>query len=139
MRINPFYEQSGITIVHGDCRPLGRFFPASVNRQSKTPEVATIMHQRLANEFLLQLARRALAIIAPCLREEERRDAFAEFLAAFKEELLRYENERERVQARLTGAGGRRHASDGKKASEPEQDQPEIEPSREVTGHGLEG
>jgi hypothetical protein len=90
------------------------------------------MHQRLANEFLLQLARRALAIIAPCLREEEQRDAFAEFHAAFEEELLRYEN----GQAWLTGSGGRRHAGDGKQASEPEQDQPEVEPSREGTGHG---
>jgi hypothetical protein len=59
------------------------------------------MHQRLANEFLLRLARRALAIIAPCLREEEQRDAFEEFHMAFKEELLRYEEEKDRLQARL--------------------------------------
>jgi hypothetical protein len=59
------------------------------------------MHQRLANEFLLRLARRAPAIIAPCLREEEQRDAFSEFHAAFKQELLRYEEDRERMQARL--------------------------------------
>jgi hypothetical protein len=61
------------------------------------------MHQRLANEFLLRLSRRALAIIAPCLREEEQRDAFSEFHEAFKEELLRYEQDRERMQARLNG------------------------------------
>jgi hypothetical protein len=61
------------------------------------------MHQRLANEFVLRLARRALAIIGPCLREEEWRDAFDEFHAAFKEELLRYEQERERMAARLRG------------------------------------
>jgi hypothetical protein len=61
------------------------------------------MHQRLANEFLLRLSRRALAIIAPCLREEQQRDAFSEFHAAFKEELLRYEQDRERMQARLNG------------------------------------
>ena len=61
------------------------------------------MHQRLANEFLLRLSRRALAIIAPCLRGEEQRDAFSEFHAAFKEELLRYEQDRERMQARLNG------------------------------------
>jgi hypothetical protein len=62
------------------------------------------MHQRLANEFLLRLARRALAIIAPCLREEEQRDAFAEFHTAFKEELLRYEEEKDRMQSRLKGS-----------------------------------
>jgi hypothetical protein len=61
------------------------------------------MHQRLANEFVIRLARRALAIISPCLREEEWRDAFDEFHAAFKEELLRYEQERERMGARLRG------------------------------------
>jgi hypothetical protein len=53
-----------------------------------------IVHQRLANEFLLSLSRRALRIIAPYLRGEEQRDAFTEFHAAFKEELLRYEYER---------------------------------------------
>lgn len=61
------------------------------------------MHQRLANELVLRLARRALSIIAPCLREEEHRDAFSEFHDAFKEELLRYEDERERMLARLRG------------------------------------
>ncbi len=61
------------------------------------------MHQRLANEFLLRLGRRALAIIAPCLRDEEHHDALAVFHAAFQEELLRYERERERLHARLGG------------------------------------
>ena len=61
------------------------------------------MHQRLANEFVIRLARRALAIIAPSLREEEWRDAFEEFHMAFKEELLQYEQERERMAARLRG------------------------------------
>jgi hypothetical protein len=80
------------------------------------------MHQRLANEFLLRLARRALAIIAPCLREEEQRDALAEFHAAFKEELLRYENERKWLQARLTRARRERSVDDGKQTSEADQD-----------------
>jgi hypothetical protein len=61
------------------------------------------MHQRLSQEFLLRLARRAVGVIAPCLREEEMRDAFEEFYAAFKEELIRYEYERERMAARLSG------------------------------------
>ncbi len=41
--------------------------------------------------------------MSPALREEEQRDAFEEFHAAFKEELLRYEQARERMQARLQG------------------------------------
>jgi hypothetical protein len=94
------------------------------------------MHIRLANEFLLRLARRALGIIAPCLREEEQRDAFAEFHSAFKEELLRYEYKRDRMQARLNGAAGRRRASDRNQAAESEQDQPQVDPSREGTGDG---
>ena len=59
------------------------------------------MHQRLANEFVLRLARRALDIISPCLRPEEFRDALDEFHAAFREELFRYEEARERMQKRL--------------------------------------
>jgi hypothetical protein len=60
-----------------------------------------LMNRRLANEFVIRLARRALSIITPCLREEEHRDAFSEFYGAFKEELVRYERSRERMQARL--------------------------------------
>lgn len=59
------------------------------------------MHKRLENEFIFRLARRALAIIAPCLREEEQRDAFCEFHQAFAEELAWYEYERERMKMRL--------------------------------------
>lgn len=62
------------------------------------------MHQRLENEFLYRLARRAVAIVTPCLREEEWRDAFEEFHLAFKEELHWYEEQRERMRARLTGS-----------------------------------
>ena len=58
------------------------------------------MHQRLANEFLLRLARRALQIIAPCLREEEHRDAFEEFTAAFKEEFNWFQMQCERMRKR---------------------------------------
>ena len=61
------------------------------------------MHQRLMNELVLSLARRALGVIAPCLRDEEHNDAFREFFEAFKEELLRYEEKRERMQTRLKG------------------------------------
>ena len=68
------------------------------------------MHQRLANEFLLRLAKRATWIISPALREEEQHDAYQEFHAAFKEELCWYEYERAKMLARLAGrpAPGRR-------------------------------
>lgn len=59
------------------------------------------MHQRYLNELTQRLAHRALSIIAPCLREEEHKDAFMEFAAAFREELIRHEVERERMQKRL--------------------------------------
>jgi hypothetical protein len=61
------------------------------------------MHQRLANEFLFRLARRATRIASPALREEDLRDAYQEFHAAFKEELGWYEYERARMHARLAG------------------------------------
>jgi hypothetical protein len=93
------------------------------------------VHQRLVNEFLLRLARRALQIIAPCLREEEYRDAFDEFFAAFKEELLWFEHESERIQARLAGARRKRRDRNGKPTSEIDQGQAEDEPSGEVAGH----
>jgi hypothetical protein len=59
------------------------------------------MRVRELNELTERLAGRALAIIAPCLREEEWRDAFQEFAAAFRDELIRHEVERERMQKRL--------------------------------------
>lgn len=43
------------------------------------------------NELIVRLAKRAVAIIAPCLREEEQRDAFDEFCWAFDEEFTEYE------------------------------------------------
>ena len=60
-------------------------------------------HERLANEFVLRLAQRALWIIAPALREEEHQDAFEEFARAFHEELVQYEQDRKRMIARLKG------------------------------------
>jgi hypothetical protein len=61
------------------------------------------MHKRLVNELVLALARAALAIIAPCLREEERGDAFHEFCQAFRDVILLHEEKRNRMQARLRG------------------------------------
>jgi hypothetical protein len=82
------------------------------------------MHQRLANEFVIRLARRALAIIAPCLREEEWRDAFDEFHAAFREELLRYEEERERMAARLRGCAAPARPTDESDAGQSGSERP---------------
>jgi hypothetical protein len=65
------------------------------------PWAVVTMHERLANEFLLRLARRATWIISPALREEEQRDAFEEFHAAFREELCWYEIERKKMRAHL--------------------------------------
>lgn len=58
-------------------------------------------HHRLFSELTHRLARRALAVIAPLIRDEERRDAFAEFCACFRDELLWYETQRERMWKRL--------------------------------------
>ena len=54
------------------------------------------MHQRLAQEFLLRLSKRALWVVSPALREDAFRDAFDEFYSAFKDELDWYEFERDR-------------------------------------------
>lgn len=58
------------------------------------------MHRALT-ELNHRLARRALGRVAHLLREEEHRDAFDEFYAAFRDELLRYEVQRERMRQRL--------------------------------------
>lgn len=68
------------------------------------------MHQRRLNELTHRLAHRALSIIAPCLREEECKDAFLEFAAAFREELIRHEVERERMRKRLGRSKSEEHA-----------------------------
>jgi hypothetical protein len=59
------------------------------------------MRVRERNELVERLARRALAIISPCLYEHEWKDCFQEFAAAFREELIRHEVERERMRKRL--------------------------------------
>jgi hypothetical protein len=87
------------------------------------------MHnQRLANEFLLRLAKRATWIICPALRPEEQRDAFQEFHAAFKEELTWYEYERAKMLARLAGqqAPGRREVAESLEAECPQGEAPEA-------------
>jgi len=61
------------------------------------------MHRRFPNEVACRLALRALAIISPCLREEEQGDAFEEFYYAFEEEILIYEQERQLKEATPRG------------------------------------
>lgn len=76
------------------------------------------MHERLANELVFRLARRALAIVARCLREEERRDVFDYFQRAFREELYQYEVQRDRMHERLRGCHGRRKETAAERADE---------------------
>jgi hypothetical protein len=92
------------------------------------------MHQRLANEFLLRLARRALQVIAPCLREEEWNDAFQEFVAAFKTELDWFQCEAKRMEARLAGSTRKRRDTNGKPTSKTDHGGADGEPTREATG-----
>lgn len=59
------------------------------------------MHHRLFNELVHRLVRRALSAFAPLLREEECRHAFDELYASFRDEILWYETQRERMRQRL--------------------------------------
>jgi hypothetical protein len=59
------------------------------------------MRPRELSDLTLALARAAVAICAPCLREEERADAYHEFAAAFRDVLVRHEVARERERKRL--------------------------------------
>jgi hypothetical protein len=58
-------------------------------------------HQRLLNEYIEILARAALGIIHPCLREEQWPHAYREFAARFRKILREYETARERLLERL--------------------------------------
>lgn len=62
--------------------------------------------ERLKNEAALAIARKALAVIRPCLRDEEAGEAFREFFDAAKEELARFAEAMERQRRRLNPAGG---------------------------------
>jgi hypothetical protein len=59
------------------------------------------MHQRLLNECSERLARRALAIVAACLRETEHQSTFCRFASVFREVLIDYEMEYERMARRF--------------------------------------
>jgi hypothetical protein len=55
----------------------------------------------LVSDTAMELAGTVLAIIAPCLREEEQREAFAEIYEACKKALVRYETKADRANKRL--------------------------------------
>lgn len=59
------------------------------------------MNQRLVNEHTFKLSWELVGIIEPCLRPEERRDAFEEFYQVVKAALESYEAEAERIRRRL--------------------------------------
>jgi hypothetical protein len=59
------------------------------------------MNQRLINEHTFKLSWELVGIIEPCLRQEERRDAFEEFYRVVKAGILAYEAEAERMLQRL--------------------------------------
>lgn len=74
------------------------------------------MHHRLLNECAHRLARFALSVVAPCLREEEHRDAFAEFYTGFRDTLVWYETARERMAVRLRRADRHRRVERPRRA-----------------------
>jgi hypothetical protein len=59
------------------------------------------MNERLINGRAFAMAQELLDLIAPCIREEERRDAFEEFYAICKNGLLALCIEHDRMMQRL--------------------------------------
>jgi dsDNA-binding SOS-regulon protein len=57
--------------------------------------------QSLITDHAMALAQAILDIVAPCLREEEHREAFGMFFDAAKEVLLRYEEKAQRMYRRV--------------------------------------
>ena len=57
--------------------------------------------QSLLNECAMRIAQACLNIVAPCLREEERKEAFAAFFDAVKPLLDEYETRAERMSRRV--------------------------------------
>lgn len=59
------------------------------------------VYHRLQHDAAFACARALLAIVAPCLRPEEHRDAFEEFYTALRAMLERYEREVQKEGRRL--------------------------------------
>lgn len=57
--------------------------------------------QSLLTDHALALTKAVLDIVAPCLREDERREAFAMFFEAAKATLLSYEEKADRMPRRV--------------------------------------
>jgi hypothetical protein len=54
----------------------------------------------LVTDAAMELSREILGIIAPCLRQEDQREAFAEIYEACKAALIRYEQQSDRAHKR---------------------------------------
>jgi hypothetical protein len=59
------------------------------------------MNTRLQTEHALKMARKLVAVIAPCLRPEEQNDCLTEFVAICKDGIADYAEAAERMQARM--------------------------------------
>ena len=59
------------------------------------------MNQRLINDLAFAMAQQLLDLVAPCIREEERRDAFEEFYAICKNGLESFCIRHDRMMQRL--------------------------------------
>lgn len=59
------------------------------------------MNKRLVADNAEQMARALLYVVRNCIREDENRDAFIEFVAICKQGIEAYEMQRERMMQRL--------------------------------------
>jgi hypothetical protein len=60
-----------------------------------------VANDRLIHDAAFDLSRKILEVFAPCLREEERRDAFAEIFDRVKAAIERFEVQSDRMARRL--------------------------------------
>ncbi len=60
-----------------------------------------MISQHLIHDHAMALAKAILDIIAPCLREEEQREAFGQFYEACKAGFMHYEERADRMMRRL--------------------------------------
>lgn len=67
------------------------------------------MNSRVLHDTAHSTALKLLEIVKPCIREEEWRDAYAEFYAAVREGLVAYEEQAHRNAARLGPLAGGPH------------------------------
>ena len=58
-------------------------------------------HVRLESNAAFQMAAKLVAIIAPCLREEERKDCFDEFYRVVRDGLRDFSEQKDQMEKRL--------------------------------------